>query len=290
LPFMAEKRLVVVRDYPMLASSSRGSGLDAAREAEELEKLITDFPNTTCLVFLQRFQPENEKTDKNKPEKGKSALWKRLEKSSDFVLFSPHSEEELIGHLGKMAKRAGCSIRRDTAGFMLGYCGTDLEALSHEMEKACAHAGAGAAVSREDIEEVCVQTQESKIFRVIDCLFAGKTGEAMRNLRRMAADDDGAAAMMALIERQARLLAAAKAAGPGADARTLAPLLGLNTAKQLFVMEAAIRQAVRWTGGELAEIISLCVKADMSIKQGFTGAQTAVEQLAMNVTQMAGKR
>jgi DNA polymerase-3 subunit delta len=154
------------------------------------------------------------------------------------------------------------------------------------MEKACAHAGAGKPVGRESIESVCFQSQESRIFQVIDSLFAGQGREAMAKFRTLTGDGEGAGAMMSLIERQARLLAAVKAEGRGADARALASLLGAPA----FAVEAASRQANRWTGEELASIISMCVKADTGIKQGIMGEQTAVEQLAMNVVYMAANR
>lgn len=274
LPFMAEKRLVVVRDYPMLASSSRGSGLDARQEAAELELMTKRFPETTCLVFLQRAEADTTK-----------AAWKQLIKIADVVEFKGLSEDEIITQLNKMAKRSECAIGRETVRFMLQYCGTDLETLDHEMEKACSHAGAGNTVARRDIEAVCVQTQESKVFSFIDSLFAGRGTDAMRQLRALTEDGDSVRSLLSLIERQARLLAAAKAAGRGADARALASMVGAPP----FAVEAAQRQAGRWTGEELAGVIAMCVKADVGSKQGITEEQAAVEHLAMSIVLSAEK-
>jgi DNA polymerase III subunit delta len=275
LPFMAEKRLVIVRDYPMLATSSRGSGLDTKQESAELELMTKRFPETTCLVFLQRAAVDTKK-----------AAWKQLVSAADVVEFARLTEDELITQLGKMAKRADCTIKGEVARFLIQYCGTDLEMLSHEMEKACAHAGTGKAITRENIEAVCVQTQESKIFSVIDSLFAGQGRDAMQKLRTMTEDAESAGVVISLIERQARLMAAAKAAGKGADMKALASMLGAPP----FAVEAAARQASRWPGAELAQIISLCANADFGFKQGLLSEETAVEQLAMQVVYMSGKR
>ena len=275
LPFMTEKRLVVVRDYPPVAKGARGSGLDAKQETAELELLTRSFPDTACLVFLMRAEPDTVK-----------AAWKQLVKSADIVAFERLGEDELAAQLAKIAKRYDCTITREAARFMIGYCGTDLEQLNHEMEKACAHAGAGRAVGRDSIEAVCIQTQESKIFQVIDSLFAGQGAHAMMKLRALTGENDGGMAMLSLIERQARLLAAAKAAGRGVQARQLAPLLGAPP----FAVEAAARQAGRWAKEELADIIKLCVSADTGVKQGLLGEQTAVEQVAMRVLFMASAR
>jgi DNA polymerase-3 subunit delta len=274
LPFGSDMRLVVVRDYPMLASSSRGSGLDAARESEELGKLLSDFPKTTCLVFLQRVPPDRTR-----------AAWKQLMKAAADVEFAPLGEGELVQQLGKIAKRCGCTVRRDAALFMLQYCGTGLESLSREMEKACAHAGQGNAVSRADIEAVCVQTQEAKVFGFIDLLFSGRAGGAMESLRRLAGDGEGAPALLSLIERQARLMVAAKAEGPKADAKALAATLGTPP----FAVEAARRQAARWTGGDLRAVISMCAEADAGVKQGKYEIDTAVERVVMEVVLMADR-
>lgn len=271
LPFMAEKRIVVVRDYPMLAASSRGSGLNEAGELEELDRLISDFPSTACLIFFQRVPPDKRR-----------AAWTRLLKSAESVEFAPLTEDELAQQLGKMAKRSGCSVSRDAARFMLQYCGSDLEALSHEMEKACAHAGKGAAVTREDIQAVCVQTMESKVFDFIDMLYTGKAAAAMEKLRALAGEDDGAAGLLSLIGRQARLMAAVKAEGPGANSGALASALGAKP----FVVDIAKRQAARWTGGELCRIIALCAGADESVKQGRAEMRSAVERVAMEIAHM----
>lgn len=274
LPFMAEKRLIVVRDYPMIGPSSRGSGLDTRQEAAELELLTRRFPETSCLVFLQRVAVDREK-----------AAWKLLSGKADIVEFARLSEDELAAQLAKMAKLGGCAISRDVARYMIQYCSDDLEMLNHEMEKVCSHAVTGSGISRQDIEAVCVQSQESKVFQVIDNLFAGQGREAMRKLRTMTQDDTDSMALLSLIERQARLMAAAKAAGRGADARALSSQLGVKP----FVMESAARQANRWTSGDLALIVSMCVDADMSIKQGLADNQAAVELLSMRVVALAAK-
>ncbi len=275
LPFMTERRLVVVRDYPPIAKGARGSGLDAKQELAELEQLTGNFPDTTCLVFLLRAEPDTVK-----------AAWKQLVKSADIVAFDRLGEDELAAQLAKIAKRYDCTISREAARFMIGYCGMDLEQLNHEMGKACAHAGAGKAVARENIEAVCIQTQESKVFQVIDSLFAGQGAQAMMKLRALTGENEGGMAMLSLIERQARLLAAVKAAGRNAQARQLAPLLGAPP----FAVEAAARQAGKWAKDELTHIIELCVDADTGIKQGLFGEQTAVEQVAMNVVFLAGNK
>lgn len=275
LPFMADKRLVVVRDYPMLASSARGSGLDTKQEAAELELMTKRFPETACLVFLQRVEPDTAK-----------AAWKQLIRVADVVEFGALNDDELSAQLAKIAKRAGCSVGRDTARYMLQRCGTDLTTLQHEMEKACAHAGAGNPVSRGDIEAVCNQTQESKVFGLIDNLFAGRGAEAMRELRMAVEDADGARSFLSLLERQARLMAAVKAEGRAADARALSALLGAPP----FAVEAAKRQASRWAGGELASIVAMCAKADAGSKQGATEERAAVEHAAMQILLAAGKR
>jgi DNA polymerase III delta subunit len=93
-------------------------------------------------------------------------------------------------------------------------------------------------------------------------------------------------AILSLVERQARLMAAARAEGRGAEARSLAQLLGAPP----FAVEAAQRQARNWSGQEIADIISMCVRADAGSKQGLTDEQAAVEHVAMRVALMAANR
>lgn len=274
LPFMAEQRLIVVRDYAMLTSSTRGSGLDSRAENEELERLCARFPETTVLVFLMRAALDTTK-----------AAFKLLVRKAEVVDFGRLSEDEVLSQIARMCKRNDCAVSRDDARFLMQFAGNDLEMLSHEIDKACAWAGPGANLTRAAIEAVCVQTQEYKVFSLIDDLYAGRGGEAMRKLRPLMADGDGGpGALLSLIERQARLMAAVKAQGKGADNRALAQNLGV----QPFALDNAARAAARWSGAALARVIALCARADEQIKQGIMSDESAVELLAMQVVAAAG--
>jgi integrase len=116
-----------------------------------------DFPVSACLVFLLRVPPDTAK-----------AAWKQLVKSADLVEFSRLTDKELITQISKACKRQECTISSDDALFLIQYSGSDMETLSGEVVKACSHAGAGNAVTRSDIEAVCIQTQESKVFHFSD--------------------------------------------------------------------------------------------------------------------------
>ena len=277
LPFLAEQRLVVVRDYAMLTTSARGSGLDGRAENEELERLCTRFPDTTVLVFLMRAALDTTK-----------AAFKLLVRKAEVAEFGRLSEEEVLSQIARMCKRNDCGVSREDARFLMQYAGHDLEVLSHEIDKACAWAGPGANLTRAAIEAVCVQTQEYKVFSLIDDLYAGRGGEAMRKLRPLMADGDGGpGALLSLIERQARLMAAVKAQGKGGDHRALAQNLGV----QPFALDNAARAAARWSGPAVAGVIALCAQADERIKQGILSDESAVELLAMQVLAAAdGKR
>ncbi len=275
LPFMAEKRLIVVRDYAMLTSSSRGSGLDSRAEAEELERLTARFSPTSVLVFLMRAGLDTTK-----------AAYKQLIKVADVVEFARLGEDELLTQIAKMCRRNDCAVSREDARFLIQYAGNDLEVLSHEVDKACAHAGPGSNLTRADIEAVCIQTQEYKVFSFLDNLFAGQGAEAMRKLRPLLQEGEGVGSMLSLVERQARLMAAVKAQGKGADMRVLAQNLGVAG----FALDAAGRAAARWSGTAIAEVVARCARADARIKQGLASDETAVEELAMTVLQLAGAK
>ena len=271
LPMMSDCRLILVRDYSAIASGQRGGGLDTKKEQAELELLFADFPSTACLVFLLRAEPDRVK-----------AVWKLLAKHADLVEFARLSEEELAAQVAKICKQYGCAISREDARFLIRYCGDDLEVLSREAAKACAIAPSN-VVGRAGIEAVCVQSQESKVFQFVDKLFAGQNAAALVDLRAFTAQGESLSGLISLIERQARLMAAAKAAGRNAQARELAGFLGAPP----FAVEAAGRTARGWRQGDLTRAVELCAEADRRIKQGLAEERGAVELLAMELLQLA---
>ncbi len=269
LPMMSEYRLILVRDYPALISSQRGGGLDSKKEQAELETLFADFPPTASLVFLLRGDPDRTK-----------AVWKYLSKQAEIVVFNRLSEKELAEQIAKFCRKYKRSISQEDVRFLIQYCGDDLEVLSREVAKACAHA-VGSVVTRADFEAVCVQSVESKVFQFVDRLFAGQ-GAALAEMRGFQAQGENLNGLVSLIERQARLMAAAKAAGVG-QTRELASLLGAPP----FAVEAAGRTARAWRQGDLARAVGLCARADQRIKQGLTPEGDSVELLVMELLTLA---
>ena len=130
LPFMAERKCVTVSD---LNVESLG-----AAELSKLHELIENVPETTVLIF---FLPTLEIDVK------KSAKWRNFIKKIDAagcsLCYARRSESDLEKFLCREAEKRGCTLSRTLANRMIRYAGSDLNALTNELQKLCAFAGGG---------------------------------------------------------------------------------------------------------------------------------------------------
>lgn len=76
LPFMAPRRLVIVRECTMLTANGKTKEYDVETSAEMLKDYLPELPDTTCLVFYMRGKAD-----------GKRKLYNTIKKCGEIVLF-----------------------------------------------------------------------------------------------------------------------------------------------------------------------------------------------------------
>ena len=164
LPFMAERKCVTVSDLNVDALG--------ASEQSKLQELIENVPETTVLVF---FLPTLEIDVK------KSAKWRNFIKKVDAagcsICYARRSESDLEKFLCREAEKRGCTLSRALAGRILRYTGSDLNALTNEIQKLCAFAGGG-EITGDQIEEVVTKNMETTVFLLSNALVRGDYSKA----------------------------------------------------------------------------------------------------------------
>lgn len=164
LPFMAERKCVTVSDLNVDALG--------ASEQSKLQELIENVPETTVLVF---FLPTLEIDVK------KSAKWRNFIKKVDAagcsICYARRSESDLEKFLCREAEKRGCTLSRALAGRILRYTGSDLNALTNEIQKLCAFAGGG-EITGDQIEEIVTKNMETTVFLLSNALVRGDYSKA----------------------------------------------------------------------------------------------------------------
>lgn len=270
LPFMAERRLVVVKESGLLSGKMK----DEAEHSGRLCDYLAQLPPTACLVFYVRGKAD-----------GRKKLYTALKKQGAIVAFDTLGESELNRWIIQTVKGEGKRITPENASLLAFTVGRDTALLKSEIEKLAAHAGATEEVTAADIGQVAVKSVECTVFEMVDALVAGQEAQAFTLLENMLRTGAERIGVLAMILRQYRMLFHLKAmAEERIPANQAASALGIPP----FAVSRSQRQAQGYTLEELRRAVALCIETDFKLKSGKLSQEGAVEQVML--TLMAGKR
>ncbi|MDR1664073.1 MAG: DNA polymerase III subunit delta [Clostridiales bacterium] len=267
LPFLAEYRLVYVRDSRLFTAGRK-------QESEAIADYLPDIPETSILIFIETDVDKRNRLYKKTAELGRAA---------DCV--SP-SEGELITWAGKVFQKMGKTISRDVAQKLLRTVMRDMTALYAEAGKLSDYTGERAEITARDIEAVCSPSLETRVFDLVAAIGDGKTGDALRMYRNLLQMKESPVMILSLMARQFRLILQCKDAGehaPGFTGSAFRRPSPYEIGKELnlrgFVVEECLRQGKRFTEERLLAALSDCEDTDIRMKTGLVQQETGVEVL-----------
>lgn len=147
LPFLSEKRLVVVKNF-----------LDLGKD-EEQKKIASAIENTPdfCLLIFQ----ENEVPKKTNP------IYKKIAKIGTLQEFKALTPSEISKWIVDKAKKENLKISFFTANYLSQQCGPELWSISNELEKLALFAD-NKEITKEMIDTLCIPSLTSSIFKLTD--------------------------------------------------------------------------------------------------------------------------
>jgi len=155
LPFMTQRRLVVVRDFHLFPAAA-------------VKQLIDFFKNpveSTCLVVFSRKAPK--------------ASWK-----VDWKVYSLNIREaEIPGALKQLGSRKGITLTNDAVEQLIEFVGTDIGLLFMEVEKLSL--SGRKTITAEDVDASTSMMRQFTSFDLIDSLIAGQKTRVFRILKTM---------------------------------------------------------------------------------------------------------
>ena len=255
LPFLADKRLVVVREHPALAGKA---------EADEwLTEYMAHVPDSCVMVFLCRGKADARKK-----------LYRAIQKHGAVVTFSPLSDAELNAWIIKAFSALGKRCAPQTASLLAFTVGNDTALLRAEMEKIAALCGEREDVADEDVRAVATRSIECTVFEMVDAVEAGQEGRAFSLLKDMLLSGSDRIGILAMLLRQYRLLQHVKIMQfEKKSAQEIKQRLGVAP----FAAERCIRQAAAYSGKEIKQAVDICLDTEYRIKSGRLNQEGALE-------------
>ncbi len=268
LPFMSEKRFVEVRDSAMLLSG-KPKDYDESGAVKRLDAYLDDLPDTAVIVFSVRGKADSRKK-----------LYQILKKKAQAVSFDPLDDRELSQWIARTLKKEGKKIGQAACQRLWFSAGRDLTLLNNEIGKLAAYTDGRDEVTEEDVQAVCVQSTEYKVFDMTDALLSGQGAKALRTLDGLLRDGEERLTLLSLVGRQCRQMRYAKAlAAAGNQPGEIAAKMGVPP----FIARKTLDTAKAYTMDQLGQMTRLCLDSEYLVKSGQLSDAGTLEKVMLQI-------
>ena len=197
-PFMAEKKLCIVKEATFLTSM----GSLGKKEEERLLNMI-EYNDSCSVIFLIKG---------GKPDLRKKAV-KKIKEKNGLVEINRLSEGELSKYIVTRFKTNNLSISMQDADYLANNCGyleyesvVSLYHVNNEVDKIASYGENKKNVTIEDLDTLMIKSVESNIFKLVDFICEGNKKESYDILEEMLLNNTPEQFIIHMIARQYRLL------------------------------------------------------------------------------------
>lgn len=253
LPFLADRRVVVVRDADAFISRCR----------EPLERYAARPSPAGTLVLECRSFPKTTRFHKAVLAAGGSV--------TELRRLAPREAVELVT---TAVRQRGKRIDAQTAERLVNLVGPEYGPLLSEVEKLCLYCAARAEVRADDVSDLVGESREERIFAVMDAALDGSLPDALKLWRQVVTTDRAAAfkALGGIAYVLRGRLAAHRMAADGLPLSAIAPKL------LMFRRERDLeRQLRRFPAPRLQRMLASLAQLDLHSKLGLASVERGVE-------------
>jgi len=259
MPFFADRRVILVEN----------SGF-AKNACPELADYIPGIPDSTCIILVEA------EVDK------RGRVYKAVKNTGRIVEFKRQDERTLMRWVLGILKKEGKSITEETMRMFLGRTGSAMENIEQELEKLLCYTMGRDVITGSDVEAVCTEQTENRIFDMIQAITEKNQRKALGLYADLLAMKEPPMRILFLITRQFhQLLQLKKLSGQGLDKSELAKKAGIPP----FALGKYQAQCRKFTDIQLRQAVEDCVDAEERVKTGQMGDQISVELLIVKYSE-----
>lgn len=258
MPFMSDRRLVVVRGVDKMPPAEQGALADYAKDPALF----------TALVLVA-----------SKVNRG-SRLYKAVDALGGVAEYAAPKRGEYPAEATRLFAEHGKQAASDAARALVEAVGRDLRRLDTEVDKVVAYVGDGQSVTVDDIAAV-VTAGAPSVFEFTDAIGSRDTGMAVAKLRRLIAAGESVHGLLAMAVRHVRGLLGARAL---IDRRVrtdeMAPMLSMAP----WQVRNVVSQAANFTPQELSRALRDAATVEAELKSGAMDGLVVLERWVVSVT------
>lgn len=268
-PFLSDKRLVIVEGL-LTHLAKRGAGNKA--EIDILLEGLPKLPDFARLVFAET----DELSASNK-------VLKLAEEAPNGFAKNFATPSNPARWISQQAKKVhGVEIENEAANALASVINKDMRVADSELAKLAAYVDYSRPITIADVASLTAYVAEASIFDMVDAIAENNGKTAMQLTRDLMAEGSDPIAILAMINRQFRLLILAKEyQDEGNASGGMAKAIGVHP----FVAQKLGTQVRRFREiGQLERIYKKLVELDFEIKTGKIPSDIALQLFITGVT------
>ncbi len=276
MPFFAERRVVIVdRSGWLKGKKKKDDGSeDGAEEAAGgdqalLTTEIQNLPDSTVLIMVE------DEADK------RSKAFKTIKSVGYECEMKTPNADMLATWIAKQFGSRGRRISRDTADYLVNYCGSEMDNLVSEINKLAYFTEGRDIVVPSDIDTICTRQLQAVIFDLTDCISNGDVKGAMNIYNELIAKKESVFGILAMLMRNFEQLIVAGELERDNQGGRVMEVLGL---KMPFIANKIRGQARKFNTKALRETLELCVQLDLDVKYGDISQDRIIELVIVSAT------
>ena len=263
LPFMSEYRLILIKNSGWFETGKKD-------DVELFLENINDFCDNAIIIFLE------EKIDK------RNKLYKKIMDIGFVLEVKSPSRKELIKWIIKICRASQKTITVENAELILKNISSDMYFIKNELEKLISYKKDFLEIAQSDINLLCSQNIETKIFDLIFHMGNKNLQAALEDYNNLIFLKEQPFMILFMIARQFIFILQAKIFSESEkDINSIANLLSTRS----FVIINCLKQAKNFSRDILISGIKECRNLDFKIKTGqILLDKLAVENLIIKYT------
>jgi DNA polymerase-3 subunit delta len=255
-PFLAEKRMIIIKGLPLAANTKKKI------ETEALEESLTDIPETSLVIFVA-----------TKPDK-RGKFYKWMAKNAKLESFDLPKGREMQSWVIQRLQKNGMNIDAQAASLLILYCGEDIVRINGELKKL--QLLDRESISTADIQKFVSPTPEGKIFQSLDLMGKASRQETLRSFEKLFQTGQDPMMVFFMLVRQVRLLLQMRSL---LDRNMPRPALQKKMKLAPFQVGMLSKQAETFRFDQLRKAYSRLSKMDFKIKTGRIPSSSQGEEL-----------
>jgi len=268
-PFLADKRMVVVKDF-----LAKGSKDEQKKVAEILEGEIPDF---CILIFIE--------TQKLPDKRG--SLYKKLNKVGNLEEFKALMGPELLRWINDRSNKIGLQLDSKTANYLGEVAGSDLWNLSNELQKLKTYSKTE-PVTKEAIDSLVHPNLTTSIFKFTDYIAQRNSKGSLRTLNILIESGEDIMKIIFMIVRHFRILIQVKDLVDRGNPKSE---IISKVKEHPYTISTTMQQSPNFSAEALHDIYETLLGIDIGIKTGKIRMladdkkeiRLALEQFVLNV-------